>query len=73
MSEIRVRAIAQIGKISRELEKAQAHGGKFAFPAVGSKKLSSLLTLAFEKLPRLGVPLCTRSRKSAVCDAASKN
>ena len=33
MSEIRLRAIAQIGKISRELEKAQVHGGKICLPS----------------------------------------
>jgi hypothetical protein len=42
MSEIRLRAIAQIGKISRELEKAQAHGGKICLPSSGKPKAEQL-------------------------------
>jgi hypothetical protein len=33
MSEIRLRAVARIGQISRELEKAEAHGGKICLPS----------------------------------------
>ena len=37
MSEIRLQAIAQIGKISRELEKAKAHKGHGGGLPVGGK------------------------------------
>jgi hypothetical protein len=41
--EIKLRAIAQIGKLSRELEKAEAHGrGEVSLPSTGKRKSEQL-------------------------------
>ena len=38
-SEIKLRAVVKIGELSRELEKAESHGGKINFPPMGSQNL----------------------------------
>jgi hypothetical protein len=37
-----LRAISQIAKLSRELEKAEAHGGKICLPSAGKAKAEQL-------------------------------
>ena len=56
MSEIRLRAIAQINKISRELEKAEKVGGpgKFKVPTSGKFKA--------EQLAEAGISTTTANR-----------
>jgi hypothetical protein len=56
MSEIRLRAGAQIGKISRELEKAQ-HGG-----SGGGSKLPPLATSKEQQLTDAGLSVRTANR-----------
>ena len=56
MSQIRLRAIAQIGKISRELEKAE-HGGKG-----GGSKIRAAETSKTEQLEEAGLTLRTANR-----------
>jgi hypothetical protein len=50
-AEIRLRASIRIGEISRELEKAEAHGGKICLPN-GRKSKSETLKAA-------GIPVST--------------
>jgi len=42
MTEIRRRAEVRIGELSRELDKAEAHGGKIWFPTDGKSKSEAL-------------------------------
>jgi hypothetical protein len=42
MSEIRLRACMRIGELSRELEKAEAHGGTIRLPSGGKSKEQTL-------------------------------